>query len=224
MLRKLGTLPEQSHAKIRKILGGTKNNMFQIRVDDLAMLLEMWFRGEHLEDMFLALPILQRSTKKPPIEEWMAGLEQPSVWDDDFDKFCDAIHLVFHRYLAWLMSACEQLARVAGGWAETTDWASLSLFLEYGVDSHWAVKVLKVDITGERRPVATLGRALPSDWFSEADPIGLQSIRISKTKRSAFENVVRQCISDVGGMGTEQGQELEYLRSQIFQAAGIASS
>src|SRR5262249_23260271 len=154
LLLRLGMLPEQHHDKLRKVLGGKKNNQFQIKPEDLHDLLKRWLVGEPLEEMFLSLPVLARSIKKPKITEWAAGLSEPTVWDDDFDKFCDVVKLVFEEYLPWLMTACEALSSTVGGWSTTVNWDTHSQFVKYGVDSLWAVAALRSDIPVDRRPAA----------------------------------------------------------------------
>ena len=88
--------------------------------------------------MFLSLPVLARSKKTPKISEWVSGLDTPSVWDDDFDKFCDVVKTVFEGFLSRLMRACESLTAVVDGWPKKINWSLYSQYLEHGVDSPWA--------------------------------------------------------------------------------------
>ena len=52
LLLTLGTMPEQYHNKLSKILGGKKNHQFQVKVEDLPSLLKMWLAGDPIELMF----------------------------------------------------------------------------------------------------------------------------------------------------------------------------
>jgi helicase len=221
LLLRLGSLPEQPHDKLRKVLSGKRNSQFQVKQEDLHDLLKQWLAGEPLEGMFLSLPVLKRSTKKPKITDWAAGLSEPTVWDDDFDIFCDVVTLVFEGFLPRLMSACQGLSSIVGGWSPAVDWDTHSQFIEYGVDSLWAVAVLRSDISAERRPAAILGRKVPASSLSPSDPLGLTAIRSDPDRRQEFTSLVGQCIADAGGADTPVGEELRELTELLFRAARI---
>jgi helicase len=199
LLLKLGTLPEQYHNKLRKILGGKKNHQFQVKVEDLPGLLKMWLEGVPTETMFLSLPALARSSKTPKVSIWARGLDEPTVWDDDYDKFCDVVKQVFHDYIPWLMFACKQLLGIARGWSQIVPWDTYASYYEAGVDTLWAVALLRSDAPVERRAAAIVGRAMPDAWLSQADPLGLNGLRASETRRQHFNSLVTRCIEAVGG-------------------------
>jgi len=216
LLLKLGMLPEQYHEKLRKILAGRKNPQFQIKVDDLSTLVKMWLAGDPVDEMFLFLPVLKRSSKTPKITVWAAGLDEPTVWDDDFDKFCDVVKQVFQDYMPWLMFACKQLSEIAEGWTKTVPWDTYSSYYEVGVDSLWAVAQLLSDTPVERRAAAIVGREIPETWLSESDPLGLKPVRNQETRRQQFKALVEECIAKAGGADTEAGKELRVLQNAML--------
>ncbi len=223
LLLRLGTLPEQYHVKLSKILDGKLNHQFQVKVEDLPGLLKMWLKGEPIDAMFLSLPALRRSSKQPRISVWAAGLDEPTVWDDDYDKFCDVVKQVFQDYISWLMFACKQLSGIAKGWSESVTWDTYSSYYESGVDSSWAVALLRSDAPVERRAAAIVGRAMPVSWLSESDPMGLKVLRANEARRQQFSALVNECVEAVGGSNAEAGGELLALKEAVLGIAGEAS-
>jgi helicase len=223
LLLTLGTLPEQYHNKLSKILGGKKNHQFQVKVEDLPSLLKMWLEGDPIELMFLSLPALKRSSKTPKVSVWAGGLDEPTVWDDDYDKFCDVVKQVFQDYIPWLMFACKQLSGIANGWSESVPWDTYSSYYESGVDSPWAVAMLRSDAPVERRASAVMGRALPDSWLSESDPLGLKALRANESRRQQFSALVTRCIEAAGGPDAEAGAELQSLKEAVLAIAGETS-
>jgi helicase len=221
LLLRLGILPEQYHAKVRKILGGKRNNQFQVRVEDIPDLLDMWLGGFPLDEMFLSLPVLMRSKKTPRVDVWAAGADQPTVWDDDFDKFCDVVTQVFQDYLPWVMFACRQLSQVAGGWSQTVPWDAYSSFYEVGVDSNWAARLIKSDAPVERRAAVIVGREIPQEWLTESDPLGLKALRSSDSRRQHFLSIVDGGIRRAGDRNSENAEELRRLSEVVFQLAEL---
>jgi hypothetical protein len=47
---------------------------------------------------------------------------------------------------------------------------------------------------------------------------------VNKTRRTAFERVVEQCVGNYGGPATEEGKDLVFVRGQIFHAAGVTTN
>jgi hypothetical protein len=93
--------------------------------------------------------------------------------------------------------------------------------MEAGVDSLWAVAVMRTGVTSERRPLAAVGRRIPTEWLSQADPTGLQAVRRNPTRRDAFEVVIDECVRDGGGEESEEGQEIIELRDALYQYVGL---
>jgi helicase len=219
LLLRLGVLPEQYDQRLRKSIAGKKNNQLQIKVDDLPKLLQMWLAGSPLDQMFLSLPVLARSSKTPKISAWAAGLDEPTVWDDDFDKFCEAIKTLFQDFLPWLMFACKQLSPTAGGWSETISWDVYSTFYEHGADSIWACRLLDTELPIERGPAAILGRKMPGQWLTETDPLGFIGLRVEASRFREFEAIVAECVAEAGGNSTPAGAGLRALMDIVVQAS-----
>ena len=209
---------------MRKILRGKKNAKLQVKAEDLPGLVRMWLAGLPLDEMFLSLPALARSTKSPKVSVWAEGIDEPTVWDDDFDKFCDVIKQVFRDYVPWLMFACKQLSEVAQGWSETVPWDVYSSYYDAGVDSVWAVQLLNTDAPVERRAAATIGRKIPESWITEADPLGLKGIHKQESRRLQFDSLIEDCIKEAGGEETGAGAELRTLCDVILQRSGISEA
>jgi hypothetical protein len=222
LLISLGSLPENYYTKFRKVLAGRKNYQFPVRIDDLPTIIKKGLDGDPLDEMFLSLPVLKRSTKKPKIDVWAAGIEEPTKWDDDFEKFCDVVKEVLKGYIPWLMYACKQLSEIAEGWSERVPWDTYSEYFEMGVDSIWAARLLRTDAPVERRAAAIAGRQIPESWMSEMDPIGLNGLKRKQSRRERFESIIESSIEAADGSETEAGAELQRLREIVLRRAGIA--
>lgn len=132
-LHTLGTLTEQTHQDLRKVLS-TKSSRFSVKPNDFQRVLESWLGGEPLEVIFAALPYVQRSSRQPKIQEWLLGASQVPGWDAEFDKFVDFTRAVFEGFLPWLMRACGWLSAYTGGWSTQVDWRQWADRLESRVD------------------------------------------------------------------------------------------
>jgi len=92
--------------------------------------LDLWLGGAPLEHIFAALPYVLRSSKQPKIQAWLAGADNASGWDTEFDKFVDFTGAVLGGYLPWLMRACGWLSTYVGGWATQVEWRQWAERLE----------------------------------------------------------------------------------------------
>ena len=221
LLRELGTLPEQPHDKLRKVLGGKKNNQFQVKPDDLPGLIRQWLDGMALDAMFLTLPAVHRSSKQPAIAVWASGTEVPTVWDDDFDKFGDVVQKVFRDYIPWLMFACKQLSEIAGGWSLRIQWEVYASFFEAGADSVWAARWLRTEAGGERRAAVLVGRKVPSRWLSETDPLGLNGLRSSEQRWHRFKSITDDCINESSSDETVTREDFRAMLDAVQEKVGL---
>ena len=133
LLRALGTLPEQTHQNLRKVLS-TKNSRFAVKPVDFQYVLNAWLGGAPLEYLFAELPYVRRSTRSPRIQAWLSGVSSASGWDTEFDKFVDFTTAVFGGFLPWLLRACSRLSMYTGGWATQVPWNQWAEQLENRVD------------------------------------------------------------------------------------------
>jgi helicase len=171
MLQALGSLPEQDSEDLRKVVS-LKTHRFCVKADDLQPLLGFWLEGRPEEFLFLSLPYVLRSTRRPSVDEWAKG--QRGNWDSEYDGFMDLLNAVSQMYLPWLLRACNSLCPLIGGWCADIDWRLWAEFVEGGVDSRWALAALNAQATSNRRVAAEVGRAWPQEYTSEITPLGLE--------------------------------------------------
>jgi len=129
LLRALGTLPEQTHQDLRKVLKSSSSR-FAVKPDDFQDVLESWLGGRSLEYIFAQLPYVRRSKRTPRIQAWLNGSSEASGWNAEFDKFVDFIRAVCGDFLPWLMRACGRLSVYTGGWATQVPWSEWADELE----------------------------------------------------------------------------------------------
>ena len=133
LLHALGTLPEQTHQDLRKVLS-TSSSRFSVKPTDFQRVLDSWLSDTPLEYIFAALPYVERSKRIPRIQAWLFGSSNASVWDTEFDKFVDFTRAVFVGFLPWLMQACGRLSTYTGGWAIEIPWSQWAEKLDSRAD------------------------------------------------------------------------------------------
>lgn len=133
LLRALGTLPEQTHQNLRKVLL-RKSSPVAVKPDDFVPVLNSWLGGFPLEHIFAELPYVLRSTRRPKIHAWLDGSSDASAWNAEFDKFVDFTTAVVEGFLPWLMRACGRLSTFTGRWATEIPWKEWADKLESRVD------------------------------------------------------------------------------------------
>lgn len=121
LLRAFGTLPEQTHQDLRKVLQ-SRSSRFAVKPDDFQRVLASWLGGRSREYIFAELPYVLRSKRTPRIQAWLSGSSEASGWNTDFDKFVEFIRVVCGDFLPWLMRACGRLSMYTGGWATQVPW------------------------------------------------------------------------------------------------------
>jgi hypothetical protein len=120
LLESLGALPEQQNRKFAKLLKAHRERTATgkgrkgkpplcVRIEDLPIIVTDWLAGKKPLDVFKNLPANIRSTRKPPIAEWLSGLDEPTGWDDEFENFCDFQRDTLQVFMPWLLRACEIL-------------------------------------------------------------------------------------------------------------------
>jgi helicase len=133
LLRALGTLPEQTHQDLRKVLK-SRSSRVAVKPDDFQRVLDSWLGGVPLEYIFADLPYVLRSTRTPRIQAWLSGSSEASGWNAEFDKFVDFIRAVFGDFLPWLMRACARLSMYTGGWSTQVPWGEWADNLERRIE------------------------------------------------------------------------------------------
>jgi helicase len=133
LLRTLGTLPEQTHQDLRKVLRASSSR-FSVKPNDFERVLDSWLGGTSLQYIFTDLPYVLRSKRTPRIQAWLSGASNAAAWNAEYDKFVDFIRAVFGDFLPWLMRACGRLSMSTGGWATQIPWGQWADELERRVD------------------------------------------------------------------------------------------
>jgi hypothetical protein len=126
-----------------------------------------------LIDIFIALPSVRNSKSAVRIDDWLRGIPEPVVWDEEFDNFVEWVNGVMSSFASWLMRACSTLAQVSEGWSSEVDWQELSEFCELGVNTRWAVASIRSGVPASREVVAKLGAEAFDERSSEHDPLAL---------------------------------------------------
>jgi helicase len=139
LLAELGDLPEQSNSKFRKLVDYTRqangNPTLKLKgrprmpfsIADLPLIIACWLAGEQPINIFAKLPSVAKSKRKELIGDWLAGLREPTTWDDEFDKFCDFLGSVLFEFVPWLLRACDLLHPHLEHKPEFSDWAALGV-------------------------------------------------------------------------------------------------
>ena len=209
LLRELGTLPEQPNHDLKKALSGTKVRRLRVKPEDFENVLTLWLEGEYEEIIFSELPSVKRSKAKerPSINQWIGGTSEISDWDAEFDRFTDLISAVFINFLPWLMRACDYLSTISQDWSTNINWQEWADMVEKGVSSRWALEAVDKEAPVSRKSLFIVSSALPSIYLTEADPLGIASIKNDLNFRQQIESIFLNLIN--------QYSDAEALRNDI---------
>lgn len=222
LLRELGTLPEQPFNDLRKELSGKRVKLFRVKPDDFENVLELWLTGESEEMIFSGLPAVRKSKAKgrPHINQWMAGVSDLSDWDVEFDKFTDFISGAFVNFLPWLMRACDYLSAVSQGWSTSINWQEWAAMTEKGVNSKWALEAINKDVPVSRKSLCIVGSALPSIYITQADPLGINSIKNDLPFRYMVEDLFLSLVAQFNDYDA-LSKEIVYLYKWLWEQASL---
>lgn len=186
LMTEFADLPEQSNNDLRKAVKKPSNNRFCVKKQDFEDILRKWIDGIPTERIFAELPYAKRSKRAVTIETWFAGLEQTATtWDDEFDGFLDLISGVFQSYLPWLMRACDHLGKLAPS-VENIPWRDWADFMEFGVNSRWAVQAFKLAIPADRTLVSILAHHWSEEYGELYNHQELNLMSVDKVSVSRF--------------------------------------
>jgi helicase len=159
LLQQVQDLPEAAKTRLPAVY--RKKSRFPIKPPDVVRVISAWLAGDPLQQIFALLPYAQKSRRPPKVEVWLAGLEEPTSWDNEFDKFQDFISAVLQSFFPWVCRAAEALKEhSSAAWVKNFPWALCVDFLQHGVDTAWAVKALEARCPVGRTVVAVVGRAV----------------------------------------------------------------
>lgn len=177
MLVELGHLPEQPNRRWRKEVQ-KPGKTCRVKKADTASVVDGWFKGSSLLEVFTNLPSVRKSKSKVSVTDWLAGLDEPAIWDEEFDAFVDWINGVIVSFASWTTRSCSDLSSEADGWASSVNWLQLSDFCELGVDSDWAVKAIRQGAPTGREVLSPLGRSIFQSMATTGDPLGLGKLEV----------------------------------------------
>lgn len=136
------------------------NSRFPVKSHDLGQVIRSWLVGDRMDRIFAQLPFVLRSTKLPKIGEWLQGVSEPTARDEDFDKFYDFVSQVLQSFLPWMCRALGVLQQFFDCSLVRREWSIYADYLEYGVDTGWAVSAMAGRCPVPRTVVAPVGRAI----------------------------------------------------------------
>ena len=182
LLKSLADAPEQRNVELRKAVANPKSRPI-VKVDDLRLVLDGWLEGKSIEVLFSEIPSHRRSSRRPNLQAWLRGVSTDSSWNDQFTKFNDYISDCFEFFLSWLLNAVQPLAEMDNH--PERPWLDWARYVELGVDSSWAVKMLDAEIITDRGVARAMGKR-----FDEFE----NSLNVS------FEQVFH-AVSSLAGLG-----------------------
>ena len=154
LLHSLGNAAEQTNSDLRRGVSN-KNSRPIVRLNELEHVLTGWLQGKQLQNIFATTPSKTRSRRHPSVQLWLDGIPEDNAWADEFAKFSEFVDSTMGLFLPWMLRAAQQLAnQPEKPWSEWAD------FLELGVDSSWAVKLINDGIITDRTAARWVGREL----------------------------------------------------------------
>ena len=117
-----------------------------------------WRKDEHPE-----IPSKAHSTRHPSVQLWLNGSAGDNFWDEEFDRFSEFVDSTMKHFLPWMMRGAREIPEISGQPGKPwTEWAS---FLELGVNSSWAIRLIRDEIITDRtvpfanrvRPMGNVG-------------------------------------------------------------------
>ena len=159
LLKALGNVVEQQNSDLRKAVTNRRSRPV-VRLDELESVLSLWVTGESTESIFASLPRLQRSTRKPRLQAWIQGVSEDSSWVDEFAKFQDFVDNCLGFFLPWVLRSAAHLSD--SDQMLEVPWNKWASFIEHGVDSNWAVTLLKEEVFLDRPLARNVGNLLES--------------------------------------------------------------
>lgn len=129
LLRIFGDLPEQQVEKFKAALNASSlkaRNYYCVQPEHLELVIRDWLAALPVERIFVRLPNVLKSSRKPGLDVWISGEVRAPNWDLEFDKFTDFIGSVIRGFTPWLLRACETLSEHVGGESSEVDWVALA--------------------------------------------------------------------------------------------------
>ena len=168
LLRAVETAPEARSSVLSKTF--TSRAQFPIKEGIFEEVIEAWLSGRPLMKIFSELPYVRRSRRTVPVNAWLEGTDDSSSWEDEYDHFSDFVSQVLQAFLPWV---CRGAALLSEQHDEVTIapsfWTDCADFLEYGVNTRWAVTKIEEGSSAGREILSPLGKII------ETLPVTLQN-------------------------------------------------
>ena len=219
--RALGASPEA---------GGEVERFFRARSrlvarpEHLEQIGRSWLRGQSPEAMFGALP---RAQNLPGLGAWLERDEAPEgtefavpEWNGEFDRWLDWLRAGLENWTPRLWRAAGVLAPLAGPRAQQIGWQKWATRWEFGADSEWAARALKLGAPGGRASCAVVGHHWPFE-VRELDALALAPLQ-SENGRERAQIALQAAVREVGGSYCFAGRNVLALRDWMWARAGLS--
>ena len=196
LLNALGNVTEQRNGDLRKAVENPRSRPV-VRLNELRRVLNLWLNGEPLETIFSGLPSNRRSSRTPNLQTWLQGVATDSTWNEQFTKFNDFVGDCMEFFLPWLLNAAHPIAEIDNH--PERPWLEWARFIELGVDSTWAVRVLDDEVVVDREIARQIGRQI-----EEHERNGLLSVELAVEVVSSVVGSDTTALEKVPGWFREQ--------------------
>lgn len=216
LLVEVGHLREQSVYAWRKEVEKPHRGC-RIKVSDTSIVVKGWLAGDSLLDIFLRLPSVKKSKSKVSVNDWLDGLGDPVVWDDEFDTFVEWVNSVIVSFGSWLLRACAELSFEASGWTTDMEWKLLAEYCEHGVDTLWAVDAMRQNAPAGREVLAVLGREIFGSESASTDTIAngeLVNVDIDTPSTEQIEQQLRELFEEGSDRYTSALKVVDWWQNQ----------
>jgi helicase len=215
MLVSLGWLSEQPDRTWRKEIEKAGRGC-RVKVGDTEAVVTAWLGGESLLAIFLALPSVQKSKSKVKVVDWLKGLDEPAVWDEEFEGFVDWLNSVIVSFGSWLMRSCAGLSSQVEGWPTEINWPSLSDYCEFGIDNDWALAAIRRGAPASREILSKLGKSVFAQFVTADDPLGMASYKETISDPTEDQNIqllIRRLFADSNPHLESANRVVDWMRS-----------
>ena len=162
LLQSLGNADEQTNDEPGSGISSPGSSPV-VRMNELDHVVRGWLGGDQLQDVFATTPSKAGSTRHPSVQLWLNGSAGDNFWDDEFDRFSEFVDSTITHFLPWMLRRAGEISEISGQPGKPwTEWAS---FIELGVDSSWATRLIRDEIITDRtvpfanrvRPMGNVG-------------------------------------------------------------------
>lgn len=130
LLTAFADVPEQTNYDLAKVVASSRSK-FCVKPDDFGDVIRELIDGTSMLDLFSMLPFVQRSRRRPTLDEWLEGQPAPT-WEELYDKYIAFLQDAVQSFLPWLLRSCAALQDHLGDAATWPglDWSAAADLLE----------------------------------------------------------------------------------------------